>query len=263
MALYSSQFGDLFGIGSARESYERTFGWGRKEQALILGTSISGAARDSGNSDNSAILRPGLVMGIITASQLYTNYSATATDGSQVAAGILPVSLRMTDLITGANSQKVAGMVVGGPVQAGLLFGLDQQARAQMFARFVFDDNLYGNRFPFTYVSAKTANYQVVVADSGTLFTNQGAAGEVDFTLPATIANGFFVRVHAEANQVVKVIAPTNKLVAYNNATATSVAFSTNNQIIGGSFTVTANADLSKYLVQIDMANSSNTPTVA
>ena len=263
MALYSSQFGDLYGVGTARESYERTFSWGRKEQGLVTGVSISGAARDSGNSENSAILRPGLVMGIITGSGLWTNYSPTATDGSQVAQGIIPVSLRMTDLISGSNSQKVVGMIVGGPVQAALLVGLDQAARADMFGRFIFDDDFHGNRFPYNYITAKTADYQVVAADNGSVFTNQGAAGSVNFTLPTTIAAGFGARFLVEANQTVTVTAPSGKLVAYNNAAATSVAFSTGSQKVGGSVFVYANADATKYIAEYNLASASQTITVA
>ena len=59
---------------------------------------------------------------------------------------------------------------------------------------------------PLTTV-AKTANYPIVAADVGKTFTNTGAAGEVDFTLPAW-ASGLWFRFMVTAAQIMKIILP-------------------------------------------------------
>lgn len=50
---------------------------------------VSGAARDAGNTNNTTVLRPGLVMGVITASGKWAQFDASAVDGTEVARGIL------------------------------------------------------------------------------------------------------------------------------------------------------------------------------
>lgn len=248
MALYSSQFGDVFGLGTARETYENAFGWGRKESGLITGFVIDGSARDAGSA-NTAVLRPGLVLGALSATSKLKEYSGTATDGTQVAVAVLLEELRMTDLITGSNSDKLFGCLVGGPVQASKLYGLDQKARADMWGRFVFDDDYAGNSSGWRDVVAKTADYTVVAGDNNRIFTNQGAAGAVVFTLPA-IAKGLRFRFYAEASQNVTITAATaDTMVTFNDAAADSIALSTANKIIGGGWEIYANANASKWLV--------------
>lgn len=50
---------------------------------------VSGAARDTGNTGSTTVLRVGLVMSIISATNLWTPWVTGAVDGSQFAAGIL------------------------------------------------------------------------------------------------------------------------------------------------------------------------------
>jgi hypothetical protein len=88
-------------------------------------------------------------------------------------------------------------------------------------------------------VVAKTADYTITAADSGKIFTNRGAAGAVNFTLP-TVAAGFdgveVTIMAVVAAQTVTVTAQTTgQLIMYNDAAGNSVAFSTTNEIIGGS----------------------------
>lgn len=56
-----------------------------------------------------------------------------------------------------------------------------------------------------TVVEAHTANYAIVAADSGKTFTNSGAAGEVDFTLPVA-AVGLQFSFSLNAAQVLKIL---------------------------------------------------------
>jgi hypothetical protein len=88
---------------------------------------------------------------------------------------------------------------------------------------------------------AKTTSYTLVPSDNGSLFTNVGASGSVTFTLPTLSQNyrfGFLV----VADQTVTITAPAaNTVVAFNNATATSLAFSTASHRIGGCLVLQSN----------------------
>lgn len=85
---------------------------------------------------------------------------------------------------------------------------------------------------------AKTADYTVVAADTGKIFTTLGAAGAVNFTLP-TIAHGLaftFVNL-VDQNMTIT----TNALGVHKNSiTAASVACSTASQKMGSIIKVVA-----------------------
>ena len=86
-------------------------------------------------------------------------------------------------------------------------------------------------------VVAKTADYSVLASESGTYFTTTGATGGVNFTLPAVATStGCVFWFAAEADFEIMVTAPTSTLVAGNDATAISVAWTTATQQIGGGF---------------------------
>jgi len=255
------QFTGLPGMGDAVVSSENTFLWGPNTWYLTKGIVLSSAAVDAGSSPTTD-LRPGLVLGKVTSSGEYVNYSATATDGSQVAEGVLFGSVRMVSNLSGSVSDMLGVMVVAGPVKGGSLNGIDQLSRGQMFGRFIFDDDLAGNRFGWRDVVAKTADYVVTAADRDTLFTTQGAAGTVNFTLP-TIAKGLKYRFFSEAAGAMTVTAAAaDTLVVFNNAIGNAIAFSTANEIIGGAIEVIANANATKWLVFVSLGAETQTPTI-
>lgn len=245
--LYHFDYGAEPGIRTTFESIENAFRWGRGEISIAFGARISGAARDAGNTPTT-VLRPGLALGQITSSGLWKEYDPTATDGSEVFRGILGgPAVRATD-IDGNNQNKLLAVIVAGPIIASKVYGLDGMARAQAQGRFLFDDDLVGYRLPFVRVIAKTANYTVLASDHDTIFTNQGAVGAVNFTLP-TIARGLRFRFVCEADQDLTVTAATaDTLVTFNDAAADSVALSTAAKRIGGGLEVVANADATKWL---------------
>jgi hypothetical protein len=70
--------------------------------------------------------------------------------------------------------------------------------------------------------ASKTANYTVLAADAGTQFDNIGAAGEVDFTLPAAAA-GLRYGFTCAVNQTLKIIAGASTTIA-NGATISAAA---------------------------------------
>jgi hypothetical protein len=251
----------LPGISAQLATWENGFGWGREGQRIFTNGYIAATAIDPGNSPTYE-LRPGLVMGRQTTSGQWVNYSATATDGSQVAQGIFVVGAR-TQNVQNINQALFITLCVGGPVKSAYLFGLDQQARQQMRGFFDFDDDFPGQQwYPIKSQVAKTANYAILQSDNNTLFTNQGALGEVDFTLPP-ILNGYFFGFRAYAAQTLKVISNEGaNMIAFNNAAANSVAYSTGGSIIGGAFWVYSDPSGTFWIVENASAGS-NTVTVA
>lgn len=103
--------------------------------------------------------------------------------------------------------------------------------------------NAYGQigNIAFTVkVVAKTANYTVKAAESGTIFTTQGATGAVTFTLPAAAdSNGLFYGFYnCEDVNMVVASGTADKMTAINDVAADSVAFQTTSLKIGGGFFV-------------------------
>lgn len=75
---------------------------------------ISGTARDAGNTNNTTVLRTGLVMGVITASGKWAQFNSAASDGTQIARGIL-ISHGLNTQMDGADADRwVATILVHG-----------------------------------------------------------------------------------------------------------------------------------------------------
>lgn len=251
------------GMGSPNESVERAILWNKLELVVQESGVIVSTTVDAGSSTTTQ-LRPGLLLGQITASKKLGVYSATATDGRNKVYGVLGQPVNMLDPNTGTAADRWVTVVIGGPVRAGKVIGLDYAARRQMRARFIFDDDFMGLG-DVTATVAKTADYTVLAADCCTVFTTQGAGGNVNFTLPALadITAGWEATFIAEAAGTLTVTAPADKLVAYNDATATSIAFSTSSEIIGNAVRIIVNADATKYIALLHLGHDAASPTIA
>lgn len=81
---------------------------------------------------------------------------------------------------------------------------------------------------PNKTVTAKTGNYTVLAADSGTLFTNTGAAGTVVFTLP-TAAAGLHYYFYVDAVQTVQATAAASTTIQVGGSVSTSAGNISNN----------------------------------
>ncbi len=123
--------------------------------------------------------------------------------------------------------------------------------------------DIYKDNSPLS--AAKTADYQVLPSDIGKVLTNSGASGAVVLTLPvlADVWQGWNVEVFIVADQTVTVTAPSGKLVVFNNAAATSIAFSTATEKIGAGVKVFYDAGVGKYLAFVSLAAETQTPTIA
>jgi hypothetical protein len=262
MSQISSLYGGLPGMGAVQETYEAAFTWGPWWRMIFTNGWIDANAVDVGNTPTYR-LRPGLVLGQITASGRWTNYVATNTDGSQIARGVLWTGLRMQDVYTGLNTQKFQPILVAGGLQTAKLLGLDLNAQQNLNQWFQFDQNLTGS-WPAEFQTevAKTASYSILASDNYTEFTNQGATGPVTFTLPA-IGPGFKFLFRAYVNQ--NLIVTSNEgsnIIYFNNASASTLAFQTSGAIIGGGLLFYSNPAGTKWEVQnISIAPQSNTIT--
>lgn len=107
----------------------------------------------------------------------------------------------------------------------------------------------------------KNADYTVLETESGTVFTSGSA---VTFTLPdATVVpsgtNYKFIQT-ADFNMTVSG-SPADCMVAFNDAEADSIAFSTTSEKIGGAVEVVSNG--AKWLVFAHLGAETQTPTIA
>lgn len=221
------------------------------------------------------VLRPGLVLGRITSSGKYTQHNPDATDGSQFAVAVLAEGVSMLDS-TGTAADKSVSILDGAVLIAGNMISgsgdgaLTQIARAQLgqTGKFFFDDDpnnkpglpLFGGM----RVVNKAADYTVTAADNGTVFTTGGATAAVNFTLPTVTAGYGFLFVNTVNQNMTVTSAAGNDIVTFNDLAASSIAFSTANQKIGGTVllqsTISTVADTPQWIA---VPLGTNTPTVA
>jgi len=236
--------------------------WGRYEQQTIgHNVIIDAASQDTGNVGYETTLRPGLLLGTVISSGKTVPWDPSAVDGSQNISGILLLAVpmgylgstkdRFTGYVLQAGNIKAKGLLIPGNANAGISGdALEFEIRKQIFGRFKIDDDALGYGFESGYrgIVPKTANYTVVYADYGKMFTNAGAAGAVTFTLPATPRKGLKFAFRVEADQTVTVTSPSANVIAFNNVAATSLAFSTASQKVGGMLTYEGNG--TKWVVR-------------
>lgn len=243
--LLTDSYGLVPGLTAARETYEAEFRWGSQFQGVFANALIDGSTVDTGNSPTYE-LRPGLLLGQVLSTGKYKQYSPTATDGSEVASGVLLEAIRMQDF-SGNSQDRFYGILVGGPVQTSKILNLDLQARQQM-DKFIFDEigGIQGNHwFPWRRFQNKTSDYTIVASDNFTMFSNTGAGGTVVLTLPA-IANGYMFGLRCEAAQVLRFTSNEGSNVIGTSTTQTSVSVTA----IGGVIWVYSNAAGTKWIVE-------------
>lgn len=117
----------------------------------------------------------------------------------------------------------------------------------------------YGHWLRRTQV--QTGTYTVGTRDFGTVITNRGGTTST-YTLPAPgpeIA-GIWVQFYRVAAGDMSVTAGTDKIVAANDATATSVGFTGDNEEIGQSLTMVC--DGTSWLAIVDLAAEATGVTI-
>lgn len=239
------------GISASRFSSENQFWWGHENlrifdaNPLIVSTAI-----DAGASPTS-VLRAGLIMAQVTASGKWAEYDVTATDGREVARGVLVEAISMMNIVSQVVEDKPGGLVmVGGLLMASKLYGLDANARRQLGKRFVFDDAISGNDWGggFLREVTKITDYTVVAADNFTEFVLTTATGV--FTLPA-IGKGYRFKFRSEVNAALGIAsAEGNNIIALHDAAASTYTFQTASMMIGAGAIVYSNAAGDKWIIE-------------
>ena len=108
------------------------------QHVIEKGVTIDKAARDSGHTGYTTTLRPGLVLGKISASGKYAQYDPSASDGSEVAVGILKEQVKVIDSDAVATDA-AAVLVIHGRVKESALIGCDAAAKADLAGQIIFD----------------------------------------------------------------------------------------------------------------------------
>lgn len=136
------------GIGASVFSQSNQFMWGgTRAEVIEMEYQIDSSARDAG-SNNTAVLRPGLAMGKITATGLLKELDVAASDGSQNFVGFLKEETPLINTF-GQAQTAFAPVVVKAPVKAkNILYkgvtivghASESTIRAKIRPRFLLDD---------------------------------------------------------------------------------------------------------------------------
>lgn len=239
------------GVSSKYTTLEGNFLLQDQEEAMILSGKLTSTAVDAG-STVTTILRPGLALAEVPInSGTWLQYDASQTDGREIFSGFLLDGVNMLD-DRGIAQNQAAKIVVAAFIDVTQIYGFDSQARSSGQTRFIFRDipnGPFGE--PFRRIEAKTGNYVVVAGDTGKIFTTLGAAGAVQFTLPALAAVGrdFNVDFINEVGQNMTIIrAGADTIVAFNNLVAVSFAFSTAANLISARLNIRVNSNKTKFI---------------
>ena len=234
------------GLESVLETVQNQFWWGRNEQQTFIPATISGAARDAGNTEPT-VLRGGLLLGRVSATGFLMEWNPTATDGTEVIFGVLAAPLKMTD--AGSNTDRftyvwVAGnaysdrLIIKGNADEGIVgdaqeFNILNQL---LDRRIILDKHVqYGNPVGYrprymttTAVTGETALDAVTVqtSDHGRTFDMSAADATTTVTLPAAKV-GLTFTVVSSAAQTTTIALASGTMVIPGNAAATGVSLTT------------------------------------
>ena len=260
MTIASSMYGSLPGTKSLLQTTEGTLWWGSQYMVLFANNKLIDSTAVDAGSTPTTFLRPGLILAKKTSDSMLYAWNHDATDGTELIYGVLLDGINMLDR-EGTAEDKMARVMVAGPVIASSLLiegtaftssTKEQAARRQMAPRFRFDDDLTDNltaQVIAKHLVSKTGDYTVVEADNGKLFDTTGAAGAVIFTLPAIQAGLCFEFLNTVDQNMTVQRAGSDTMIAKNNASAVSVAFSSASNKIGARVQVSSNPAATKWLV--------------
>lgn len=254
------------GVGSERATSESELLWGAdhaRNGALWLSKVISGAARDAGNTPTT-ILRPGLLMGVVTSSGELEEWDADAADGTQDIAGILDVELRAQDFDATNQDRVFRALVARAPIKARKLLiegsafighAHEYLARRQLVgAGFIFDDDplgyLAGQGKRVAHVTGTTDT--LTAAENGTtLFYNNAAS--VTVTLPAIKPGLEYTLMRVGDEEFIVTSGEGDNVVLGNDLSGDSITFTTAGEHLGAGVRVRSvyvNTTL-KWLIEV------------
>lgn len=218
------------GVTALDNSIEWAGTFGRPESYWPWGDKrISGAARDAGHS-TTTILRPGLLMGVVTATKLWKEWNPSGTDGSQWIRGVLMRAVNTQR--SGANQNRLVGNIAqfGDFKGAQLLIpGESTYGIVGKDSEFLVRDGLIG-QFRLDDFQANQIRMATIAADTtldytyhGATIDNTGASGTVVLTLP-TPRRGFRLRLIQQAGQIITLASSaSNEFIPQSGTPATSI----------------------------------------
>lgn len=225
------------GMADVLETVERQIWWNRHELQWWVGGVIDSAAVDSGHTNNTTQLRPGLILGKITATGKMTNWNPFATDGSQKISTIFAGQQEMQQYGTALDRFSGEQFIYGGGIKAADIlipgqtnYGIAGQdweflVRNQLAHRFLFDDDQDGSyvapKIVGELTTAQIAADAVTVAlrDHNTTFVNLGADAATTYTLPAPVP-GLRFKFVQKAGQNIVLDAPSTGEFMHEGSTA-------------------------------------------
>ena len=263
-SILNTRVGALPGITSLLQNVEKELWWGHKNLQRFRGYVLDGAALDIGNTSNTTRLRPGLLMGMVTATKKLKQWDPDAVDGTEYCIGAMFYDQttqhlgndldRQAVLFVGGNF-KESTVLVPGSTSYGLAGNNSEfLIRSQLSARFQFDDITtakYAGAGMGGWSTIRKATGDLTVTEpmNGTLFSTFGAVATVDFTLPATPQPGLRYGFYAGAAYDMLVVGATNVIVnGDNNASSITIAGGQE-----GGFVEILGQDTSKWLAFVNV----------
>jgi hypothetical protein len=263
------QFGTP-GVSAAVFSTARELFWGgdQSRQKIVRGQmDISSTLVDAGSTPTTHV-RSGMMLGKLTSSGKGVHWDPTASDGSQYFNGVLEHELVMTEGFSATATDRHAPVVYSAPFKASSLLVLgvalvggtfEFLARRMLhLSGSVLDDDPLGYLAGVTPRNiAKTVTGAITTAENGARFIVNGA-GAVVLTLP-TIKPGLRYSFLNTADQNLTVAsAEGDNMVAVNDLSADSFAYSTSSQKIGAQGSVESMYvnDVLKWVASVHVATA-------
>lgn len=239
------------GVGAERSVTESEILWGAdqaRNAALWKSAVISGTTRDDANSPTT-ILRPGLLLGKLTATGEYEEWDADVATGTQDIAGVLDTELRAQDY-DATNADRMFRVLVGrAPLKARKLLiqgsafvghADEYLARRQLDAAgFVLDDDPFGYKAGRgSRVAQVTGTTDALTADENgtTLFYNNAAS--VTVTLPSIKPGLEYTLIRNGDEEFIVASAEGDNIIGINDLSVDSITFTTATEHLGAAVRV-------------------------
>jgi hypothetical protein len=116
------------GYGASREAKDNEYKL--SDHGIKVAVTIASTASDSGSTP-ATTLRKGLVLGKVTATGKFKQYNNGASDGTEVAAGILDDEVNLLNE-AGTASDSQATMLIHGYAAESKLHGIDSNGKADL-----------------------------------------------------------------------------------------------------------------------------------
>jgi hypothetical protein len=204
---------------------------------------FSNTLRDAGG-DPTTQIRPGLLLGALTADSKLVHWNPAATDGSEILRGVNEHELSMVEGFGSTAAERFGPYVLNAPLKASQLLVLGVALTSSTFqylarrrlalAGCILDDD------PFGYLAGinprtipKTATGAITAAENGGTFIVKGAAA-VTLTLPTLVPGLSFKFLNIAAqNLIIASAGSLDDIVTINDLSADTITFSTAGQLIG------------------------------